>query len=125
MNKFDRLLVIFLVLLSIASLYYFRIIKQTNHLNEAVVIFDGEEVLRINLNDTQELKTYVVEGYNGQVVIEALDQQIRVIKESSPYHLCSLQGWTDTSVQPIICLPNKVLIEIDNDSDLGVDGVIR
>jgi hypothetical protein len=94
-------------------------------LNEAVVLYDGNEVLRINLNDTEDLKTYVVEGFNGEIEIEVYNQEIRVTKESSPYHLCSLQGWTDTSVQPIICLPNKVIIEIDNDNDLGVDGVIR
>ena len=63
------------------------------------------------------------EGYNGKVKIVVNNNKIKVSEEKSPKHLCSKQGYISKTYEQIICLPNKIVIEIkDNDT---VDTVVK
>ena len=77
----------------------------------AVVSYKSDEILRIDLSKNAN---YTVKGTLGDVTIEVLDQKIRVEKETSPYHLCSIQGWVQYTNVPIVCLPNDIVILIEN-----------
>ena len=61
--------------------------------------------------------------YNN-IVIEIKDKRVRVKKEESPLHYCSMQGWVDSVARPIVCLPNAVVVTImgqevpDNDWEM-------
>ena len=70
-------------------------------------------------------REYIVDGALGEVVIEVLDKKIRVKEETSSKHLCSKEGFTNDSLRPIICLPNKIVIKIINKKDNNdIDGVV-
>ena len=43
-----------------------------------------------------------------------------MLKEDSPLHLCSKQGYISKSYESIICLPNKIVIKLENNSDIDV-----
>ena len=118
MNKFDIILCITIFILS-GLLYLFSINKDNGEY--AVVYYDHDEILKIDLKD-KEKRTYTVNGYNGEILIETVDGKVRVVDEISPKHLCSKQGYISNSYDSIICLPNKVVIEIVNDE---VDTVVR
>lgn len=109
MNKNDIKLIIailfFIILLF--SLTIFR--KKSSFAN---VYYENELLLKIDLSINN---TYEVSGDNGKVVIEVLNNQIRVVEENSPYHLCSKQGFVSKSGESIICLPNKIIIKLPND----------
>ena len=109
MNKNDIKLVVIvlIVIILLFSLAVFR--KKANIAN---VYYENELILEINLSIN---KTYEVDGYNGKVTIEVLNNQIRVVEENSPYHLCSKQGFVSKSGESIICLPNKIIIELPSD----------
>ena len=111
MNKNDIKLIIIVLLITISlfSLSLFQ--KKSSIARKANVYYANDLILEIDLNIN---KTYEVEGDNGKVVIEVLDNQIRVVEENSPYHLCSKQGFISNSGQSIICLPNKIIIELPN-----------
>ena len=61
--------------------------------------------------------TYYIMGNLGYVLIEYEAKKIRVKQETSPYNICSKQGFSDT--KPIICMPNFVTIEF-NDVEVDV-----
>ncbi len=109
MNKNDiKLVVIVLIIIILLfSLTLFR--KKANIAN---VYYENELILEIDLSIN---KIYEVDGYNGKVKIEVLNNQIRVVEENSPYHLCSKQGFVSKSGESIICLPNKIIIELPSD----------
>lgn len=113
MNKYDKILILIVCLISISFIVVRKMNK--NNYNYAYVYYENKEVLSINLkiNDT-----YKVNGYNGDVIIEVKDKKIRVKEENSPLHICSRQGFI--SEGSIICLPNKIVIKLDNE----VDGVV-
>lgn len=109
MNKNDIKLVV-IVLIVIVLLFSLTLFKKKA--NIANVYYENELILEIDLSIN---KTYEVDGYNGKIKIEVLNNQIRVVEENSPYHLCSKQGFVSKSGESIICLPNKIIIELPSD----------
>lgn len=117
MNKNDiKLIIVLLVIILISFILYFVTKKDAI---KAYVYYKDELIQEIDLSIDN---TYQVTGENGEVVIEVKDNKIRVIKENSPYHLCSKQGFIDNSNQSLICLPNKIVITISGEE---VDTVVR
>ncbi|HOO68250.1 MAG TPA: NusG domain II-containing protein [Bacilli bacterium] len=112
MNKSDKILIIILVIILLV-VFLLKIIFKTDS-TYANVYYENNIIKTIDLTIDA---TYTVEGYNGDVVIEVLDNKIRVTEENSPLHICSKQGWVSDGT-PIICLPNKIIIKIENNSDL-------
>ena len=118
MNKNDiKLIGIILVIIIII----FILINTNNNKGNVVeVYYDNKLILEKDLNVDN---TYVVEGYLGEVEIEVKDRKVRVLKENSPRHICSKEGYISDSSKPLICLPNKIIIKI-TDKESDIDGVV-
>lgn len=81
----------------------------------AVVSVDGVEVAAFSLD--QDI-TYEIEGYDGghnTLVIK--DGKAHLEDSSCPDHLCEHMGKIDKVGQSIICLPNRVVVEIRGAGD--------
>ena len=117
-NKFDIILVIIIICIS----GIFILINKLNSKQGkyALVYYDNKLIKKIDLSIN---KTYNVKGYNGSVRIVVKNNKIKVAKEKSPLHLCSKRGYISKSYESIICLPNKIVIEID--SKKSVDTVVK
>lgn len=115
MNKNDIKLVLILLFIILAFFTY----KSINNSKDKIakVYYNDKLIKTISLNEDN---TYIVEGYNGEVVIEVKNNKIRVIEETSEKNLCSKQGYGDV----IVCLPNKIVIKVEND-DKKLDGVVK
>lgn len=121
MNRRDIILSLSILLIALI-LYLLFNLSNSNNPKKAVVYYENNKVLEIDLSDYTK-RDYTVKGYNGDVYIETVDGKIRVNEEISPLHLCSKQGYISKSYETIICLPNKIVIEIE-DSDF-IDTVAR
>lgn len=117
MNKSDIKLVSILLFVSIIGVVCFRFFSKKG--NSAYVYHDGNLILTIDLSIDND---YVVDGDLGDVFIVVRDGKIKVEDETSPLHLCSLQGFVSGSNESIVCLPNKIVINL-GDSDL--DAVVK
>ena len=126
MNKADKLFIMIVAIC--ACLLYVPLVwsayRDAGRDKEVVVSYKDREILRksLALNDV-----YTVKGTLGDVQVEVKDKGVRVEKENSPYHLCSIQGWVEDANRPIVCLPNNIVVQIeasDTDSD-DVDTVIQ
>lgn len=84
----------------------------------AKVYYDNQLIQTIDLNIDQ---TNIIQGEKGDIKIEVQNNQIRVVSETSEKHLCSKQGWIKNTTQSIVCLPNKVVIKIENNSEADKD----
>ena len=126
MNKADKLFIMIVAIC--ACLLYVPLVwsayRDAGRDKEVVVSYKDREILRksLALNDV-----YTVKGTLGDVQVEVKDKRVRVEKENSPYHLCSIQVWVEDANRPIVCLPNNIVVQIeasDTDSD-DVDTVIQ
>lgn len=123
MNKSDIKLIIIILLIAITVLFVIAIIDKNNS-KEALVYYDNNLVLTIDLNESEE-KIYIVDGFNGEVKIIAGNGKIKVDEEESPLHLCSKQGFIEESYESIVCLPNKMVIKISSKKKKDLDTILR
>ena len=122
MKRADKLCI--LVIMAACVLFYVPLwfAYERTEANEVVVQVRNEEVLRVPL---WEDGTYPVEGKLGEVLVEVNEGRVRVEKETSPYHYCSIQGYVSDPSTPIICLPNEVVVTIEGSEEGAVDTQIQ
>ena len=118
LNKSDLKLIGFLVIVIILSIIVINQKKDDGN-KLAIVKHNNEIILSIDLSVDN---TYTVKGDQGDVLIVVKDGKIKVEEENSPLHLCSKQGFIEQSYETIVCLPNRISIEIQNND---LDAVVR
>lgn len=119
MNKKDIILIVIVALVSLISLLVMYL--QPSKEAKALVYYEDKLVLTIKLD--QNIETFTIKGFLGDVVIEKNQGKIRVKEETSPLHICSKQGYISKSYETLVCLPNKVVVKIVDVEQL--DTVVR
>lgn len=122
MNKSDWKLVICLAVILIISFTLLFLLKNNNTPKKALVYYEDELVLEVDLSLKGEHE-YHVSGFNGDVLIKTNNNKIKVEEENSPNHICSKQGYIDSSYEVLVCLPNKVVIKIEDNKK--IDTVVK
>jgi len=82
---------------------------------------DGKLLQSIDLHQVTESYTFTVNGeHNCSNEIEVRPGSIGILSASCPDKLCVQQGFIDSTLLPITCLPNRLVIQLrlqDNSSD--------
>lgn len=84
----------------------------------AAITLDGEVLDEIDLTQVQEPYSFPVTGRDGltnTVLVEP--GRIRVEKADCPDQICVHQGYISDGSQPIVCLPNRLIIQIQGGGD--------
>ncbi|MBC7229352.1 MAG: NusG domain II-containing protein [Actinobacteria bacterium] len=88
----------------------------------AAVSVNGREVMVLSLQeDRVEL---AVEGYRGRSYLQVAGGRVRMLDSACPDKLCVHAGWISRPGESIVCLPNRVVIEIKTGEE-GPDVVNR
>lgn len=92
---------------------------------EVVVSVENREVLRFPLVEEGSPRRYTVQGKVSRIVIEVAGGRVRLAEEDPlcPYRICLLTGWIHRPGQAIICVPNRVVIEVKGWREAEVDAV--
>jgi len=85
---------------------------------EMVVMVDGKEYLRASLGVD---KTYTIDIGDFHNVIEVKDGAAKMTDANCPDHYCMNQQAIRYSNQIIVCLPHKLVVEVENGSPPGDD----
>lgn len=131
MKRNDLILIIILSVLAITGYFVMSYITNASNTSDgtANVYYNDSLILRIYLEDgdydivdqsyvetisidDEDGYFYQVSGKNGIVVIEYLNNQVRVVEETSPKNICQYQGLTSSPLYPLTCLPNKIIVII-------------
>jgi hypothetical protein len=124
MNKTDKKLFLGLLLTGLIILFCSRYAFFTKpHTNQAIVKVKGDVILAINLHENAKSEKFTVQGKIGAAIIEVKDRKIRMYEATCPDQICVRQGWIDSPGQSIICVPNELVIYIDDKPP--VDAIIR
>ena len=119
--------------LAVISLIAAYFIQQTpgNHVR---IYKNGELIESVNLSAVKEIYTIpLIDNYDEQGLLQSginfidVDTgRIRMGNADCPAKLCMRQGWVTGGIAPIVCLPNRVLLTFDNNSDdSDIDAVVR
>ncbi len=141
MKKTDIILLSSIAFIAILAYIIIRISVGSSEIvdGSAVVVFKDKEILEIFLEDgSYKIKDtsigitvdednflFTIPNTNGDnhLVIEYKDNKVRVIEETSPQNICQLQGWSNSPLKPITCLPNNLVILIKAKDPNGIDDI--
>jgi len=113
----DWLLILGVIVLSIIFIPLHRPAAQGG---VALVRVGDALVARLPLGEDRDL---VVEGRLGETEIEVQDGRVRVVRSPGPWKLCIKRGWISRPGEMLICLPNRVTVEIPGEG--GWDALVR
>lgn len=122
LTKGDKYLILFILVISLLSLGY---VKKAafNHKEKYVSIqVDGKEIKKIIFDKNIIGKTIPIETEYGYNLIEIGDEKVRVIEADCPDKLDVKQGFISKTGEIIVCLPNRLVIEIKGiESERDID----
>ena len=93
--------------------------------NTVSVSHDGKVIKRINLDTVTSPYEFTVTGERGSNTVRVESGRICVVDASCPDHVCVNTGWISDGAIPIVCLPNKLVIQVDSATDARLDGSVQ
>lgn len=110
------------VLISVSLVLYFGVTLfqgKTTKDGVAVVTIDGKEYGRYPLSEDTTEKIELPDGsYN---ILEIRDGKADITEASCPDKICVNHRAVNRRGQSIVCLPNKLIVEIENGEESDVD----
>ena len=118
----EKLLITLIVLFSIAAILWNWSGDSKNGKNGGMVAinYGGKLLEKVGLE-----KDTIIVLPNGEIKIEVKDSKVRAAWSDCPNQLCVNTGWIKTAGEIIVCVPNKVLIEIEATDFPALDAVVR
>lgn len=116
-------IIILAVVLCIAALSILCINLFNSNGSAAVVEVDGNVVAELPLNENTSFNVEIDGEVTNTVVIEGGSAYVK--NADCPDKICQKHSPVSKTGESIVCLPNKVIVTINDDSDAEIDGVVR
>lgn len=121
MSKNAKIILALLALVVAASAAFLLMGREEPQRPVARITVNGTLVNEVDLTSSSLPQTFTYEGPGGFAnTIVAEPGRIRVESAGCPDQVCVNQGWISDGTVPIVCLPNKLIIEITGGGD-GLD----
>ncbi len=119
LSYIDILIAVSIVLF---GLYWLMMRDFNGATDKTVVIYKDDDV--IWTLPMQKDRIIQLEPFGVSMVVEIRDQKVRVLSSSCQQQICVRKGWTGQVHNPIICIPNKITIDVTG-ADPGYDAITR
>ena len=120
LKKADIVLVLVLLLAAAAAGIFMLAVRGDGA--EAVVIRDGQEILRLPLSEDAE--EVITEGEDSNTVV-IKGGTARVTEANCPDKVCVHTGEIRYEGQTIVCLPHKLVVKIEGGEKQETDAVAQ
>lgn len=111
------------VLLLVSVLASLLVLRRTAG-TVAKIYLDGQCIRSIDLSRVNSASEFIVEGPAGSNTVRVEPGRICVSQADCPDQVCVHQGWISTGAVPVVCLPNRLVIQIEEQRDqVEIDGV--
>lgn len=121
-NKIEK--VLWIIILGVAVALFLFLKFSANDGEQVIVKVDKKEIARYDLNTDREVIIDGKDGGKNTLVIK--DGKVYIKDATCPDKLCEHQGKIHMVGQSLICLPNRVVIEITDDKkDEEFDGISK
>ena len=116
--------VVIIILASIFSIIY---MKDNAEKGVYAKIYQNDILINtIDITNVDEPYTIKIDSEDGGYnIIEVKKGAVGVIEATCPDGLCMDMGYIDSSLMPVICLPNHLTIKIEGKDNNDLDGVAR
>ena len=115
MKKLDVVLIISLIIFSFIFIIKDKFFAPNTNDTYIAISVDGKDYKRLEFKD--ETYTYPLKTKYGFNKIEVAKEYVRVLEADCPNKLDVLQGKIHSTNQSIVCIPNRMIIEIKSKTD--------
>ena len=123
-KKMDIIIIVVLIISSFIPHFIYSSIGSKNNKDlYATIKVDGEIHNTINLPTTSEEK-FTIQTENGTNTILVNNNEVNIVYADCKDELCVKQGSISKIGKTLICLPNKLIIEIKGDEYDSSDDLI-
>ena len=120
MKKNDVIMIGIIVVIALVALCLVNLYGKWNTKDaQAVVTIDGTEYGRYPLSEDRTVKIESENNGYNLLIIEKGDARIE--EASCPDKVCVRHKPIDKTGETLVCLPNKVVVEIENGEEADVD----
>lgn len=111
-TKADKVLIVLIIIVSLASFWFIK--NEASLYNDKYISIeiDGKKYKEIIFDKSMIGKQIPIETEFGYNLVEIGDGEVWVVEASCPDELDVLQGKISEPGQMIVCLPNRMVIEI-------------
>lgn len=117
MKKKDWILILVVLCVAACAFLAHYLLRNTGA-GEVIVEVDGKLTGTYSLNEDQEIR--INQGSN---ILEIKNGRANMLEADCPDQLCVHQRAISASNENIICLPNRVVVEIRSKSENQIDAV--
>lgn len=114
----DRNLFYSLLLLSITGLLINNYLRSPG--KTVIIEMDGQLIQKLNLLANYNI---TVNGQIGETVVEIARGKARILKSDCPQKICVRSGAISRAGDVLVCVPNKVIVRIDNGTTGSYDAI--
>lgn len=123
-KKMDIVIIVVLIISSFIPHFIYSSVGSKNNKDlYATIKVDGEIHNTINLPTTSEEK-FIIQTENGTNTILVNNNEVNIVYADCKDELCVKQGSISKIGKTLICLPNKLIIEIKGDEYDSSDDLI-
>lgn len=124
MRRLDIIVVIAILILSGGFYLINDLINNEKYdYNFAKITVDGKIYKTIELNDDNYYEKIVIQKKAYKNVIEIKGKTVRMLESNCRDKVCIKMGMIDEPGEIIVCLPNKIVIEIVGNQKRDIDGL--
>ncbi|MBS4538248.1 NusG domain II-containing protein [Clostridium sp. D2Q-11] len=116
MKKGDILIIFIILTLALFINMFINNLNSTSSKKYVIVQIDKEVIKKLLIEDTTD-KTIEFKFKNELGYLQIKDGKIRMLEMDElfcPEKICSETGWINNRYETIVCLPNKISINIEN-----------
>ncbi|PIP71664.1 MAG: hypothetical protein COW89_10700 [Nitrospinae bacterium CG22_combo_CG10-13_8_21_14_all_47_10] len=118
-NRYDKILIVLLVFFNTGLFYYFG--SGFNRGDWVVIEVDAKRVARFPLTSEQVVH---VQGPLGTTEVEIKKGRARIVRSPCKLKVCIKSGYIQYADRLSACLPNKVVVRIEGETQRGLDAVV-
>jgi len=118
-NRYDKILIVLLVFFNVGLFYYFG--SGFNRGDWVVIEVDAKRVARFPLTSEQVVH---VQGPLGTTEVEIKKGRARIVRSPCKLKVCIKSGYIQYADRLSACLPNKVVVRIEGETQRGLDAVV-
>ena len=116
MTKADKILIVLVFLLAIGTSFYVKNSVSTEGESYVSIQVEGREVEKIIFDRLLIGKTIEINTDYGFAQVEIGDGEVWLKHSTCPDQLCLRSGRISRTGEMLVCLPNKIVVEIKNDN---------
>ncbi|MTI69285.1 MAG: NusG domain II-containing protein [Firmicutes bacterium] len=113
MRKHEIIIILLIITTCIATIGITKLVMEDDSVSKTAVIYrDGRIIKTVSLDDTKFKKVIDIKIGHDKVTLKIADGGVSIIHSTCPDQICVHDGFIDKSGEMLVCLPNKILVEI-------------